>query len=190
MVGAVDEKAADGGGQGLAADGAGLLEVGGGEGGDAAEGSVEAGVEFGEEDVFGSRIRVGGVEFEAERLELGGGQVGALGIGEQAVEAAGDVAQMEGNRGDATGSQAGVEGGGGQGGAGGVDVLAGKLEGVDDGAEDGGKASVCTAEPRFGHRDRVQGWAWQSADSGSLGGREPAGAGREPMPRRRATVHK
>jgi hypothetical protein len=38
-----------------------------------------------------------------------------------------------------------VEGGVGEGGAGGVDVLAGKLEGVDYGAEDGGEIGVGVA---------------------------------------------
>lgn len=151
VIGAVDEEAADGGGESFAADGAGLgeVEVGiGGEGVDAGEGGVQAPVEFAEKIGFGG----GWIALGLERGELGLAELAAFGIGEEAVEAAGDVAQVEGDGSYAGG--AGVEGGFGKLGEGSVDVFTGELEGMDDGAEDGREAGVGAAEPGF--HDRLQ----------------------------------
>ena len=139
VVGTVDEEASDGGGKGTAAYGSGLIEVCGSEGADAAEGVVEALMEFFEEGGF----RGTGFEFGAEGFELGGCELVAFGVGEEAIETAHDVAQVKGDGGDVGG--AGVEGGVGERGAGVVDVLAGELEGVDNGAEDGGEIGVGVA---------------------------------------------
>lgn len=154
VVGAVNEQAGDRGGQGFAANSAGLGKISGGEGADAREGGVESGVEFGEEGGFGGA----GVAFGFERFELDGAELVAFGVGEQAVEGAGDVAEMKGDGGHVAG--AGIEHGVGEWGAGSVDVLAGELEGMNDGAEDGGKVGVGAAEPGF-HGIRVQGTAFR-----------------------------
>ena len=151
VVGTVDEEAADGGGQGTASHGAGLVEVGDGEGADTQEGGVEALVEFGEQCGF----RGIGVELGAESFELGGAELVAFGVGEEAIEAARDVAEVKGEGCDLRG--AGVERGAGERSAGGIDVLAGEIEGVDNGAEDSGEIGVGAAEPGFGlgHKDIV-----------------------------------
>jgi hypothetical protein len=140
VVGTVDEEASDGGGKGTAAYGSGLIEVCGSEGADAAEGGVEALVEFFEE---GGGCRGDRIEFGAEGFELGGAELVAFGVGEEAIEAADDVSEVKGDGGEVGG--AGVEGGVGERGAGVVDVLAGELEGVDNGAEDGGEIGVGVA---------------------------------------------
>lgn len=149
VVGAVDEQAAEGGGKRAASHGAGLFRIGAGEGSNAAEGVVDAGVEFGEQIGFGGA----GVELRLERAQLRRVQRPAVGVGEQPVEAPDDVAQVEGERGGVAG--AGVEVGVGQGRAGGVHVLAREFERMDDGAEEGGQVGVGAAEPGFGLRHKI-----------------------------------
>jgi len=101
-------------------------------------------VEFFEEGGFGGV----GIELSAEGFELGGAELVAFGVGEEAIEAADDVAEVKGDGGQVGG--AGVEGGVGEGGAGGVNVLTGEFEGVDYGAGDGGEIGVGVAQPGFG----------------------------------------
>jgi len=110
VVGTVDEEASDGGGKGTAAYGSGLIEVCGSEGADAAEGGVEALVEFFEE---GGGCRGDRIEFGAEGFELGGAELVAFGVGEEAIEAADDVSEVKGDGGEVGG--AGVEGASGSG---------------------------------------------------------------------------
>lgn len=93
-----------------------------------------------------------GVEFCFERGELLGTELLAFGVGEQAVEAANDVAEVKRDGGQA--GWAGVEGFVGEGRAPLVDVLAGEFESVDGGAENGWDIGVSAAEPRF-HKSRV-----------------------------------
>jgi len=143
VVGAVDEEASDGGGESAAAYSSGLFDVGGGEGADALEGGVDAVVELFEEGGFGG-VRI---ELSAEGFELGGAELVAFGVGEEAIEAADDVAEVKGDGGEVGGT--GVEGGVGERGAGGVDVLTGELKSVDNGAKDGGEVGVGVAEPGF-----------------------------------------
>lgn len=105
VVGAVDEEASDGGGESAAAYGSGLFDVGGGEGADALEGGVDAVVELFEEGGFGG-VRM---ELSAEGFKLGGAELVAFGVGEEAIEAADDVAEVKGDGGEVGGT--GVEGG-------------------------------------------------------------------------------
>ena len=104
VVGDVDHRSADGGGELLAADAAEGFQVGRGEGADALrcvrEGDFKLGDELGERL---AALLLGPVLLSLERGELLGGELAALGIGEQAVGGAGDVAQVEGDGGQAEG---------------------------------------------------------------------------------------
>jgi hypothetical protein len=88
------------------------------------------------------------------RTELRWAELMAFGVGEEAVEGTHDVAYVEGDGGERIriGGGAGVEGFVGEGLAPVFDVLTGELEGVDDGAKDGGEVGVGSAEPGFGHQ--------------------------------------
>src|ERR1700724_3129683 len=92
VVGEMDEQTYDAGGQLLFADAAGLVEVGSGEGANALGSGFETCVEFGEELV----ARGSGVGFGLHGSNLFGRELITFCVGEQAVEAARDVAQMEG----------------------------------------------------------------------------------------------
>jgi hypothetical protein len=138
---AVDEEADDGGGEGGAADGAGLVEGVGGDEADAAGGLAEGGAELGEDDLGEG---VGGL-LGVEAVELGAGEGVAFGIGEEAVEAAGDVAEVEGYGGKAVGVC--VHLGVGERGDPACGVLAGKLEGVKYLAAGGVDLGEGVAEP-------------------------------------------
>jgi hypothetical protein len=91
VVGDVDEEAADGGRELFAADGARGFQVCGGEIADASGGVVEAFVKFVEERSNGdARLR-----FRFHGGELRFGELIVFGVGEQAVDAAGDVADVK-----------------------------------------------------------------------------------------------
>lgn len=144
VVGTMEEQTANGGGESLAADAAGLIEIGCGEGLNTAQGVFDSLPEFAEQ------LGVGGVRGQLgfERGQLLGAELATFGIGEQTVEAAHDVAQVEGDGGDIRGT--GVKGFGGQRGAPLFDVLAGELEGMDDGSQDRRDCGVGSAQPGFG----------------------------------------
>ena len=144
VLGAVDEEASYGGGEMLAADGAGVVVLIRGEGENAGLCGGERGVEFVQEGVVGGV----GVLFGTEGGELGGVELRALSVGEQAVERTGDVAEVEGYGWEAV--RAGVEFGVGEGGAPAGDVFGGELKGVDDLALDRVEVGVGVAEPGFG----------------------------------------
>jgi hypothetical protein len=161
----MDEQAAHGGGQGFAADAAGLLEVDGGEGADTADGVIDSHAKFGKK----CSVRDVGVQFCFERGELGRTELFAFGIGEQAVETARNVAQVKGDRADAGG--AGVEGFVAEGRAPLLNVLTGELEGVHNGTQDSRGFGVGSAEPGF-----HQGTGYSSQVTGvlSTGHRAPS----------------
>jgi hypothetical protein len=151
VVGAMDEQAADGRGKGFAANTAGLGEVGCREGADAARGLVEPVVKLGDQ----AGLRGFWIEFRLQRVELDGAELVPFRIGEQAVETARYVTQMESDGGDAGG--AGVAGRIGEGHAGCVDVVASQIERVDDGAENSREIGVRAAEPGFHDRFQITG---------------------------------
>ena len=91
VVGAVDEQAGDGGGQCGAAYGSGCVVEVRREGADAGGGCMQAGAELGEDCVAGGI----GVEFGAKRGLLSVVELRAFSVAEQAVQAAGNVAEME-----------------------------------------------------------------------------------------------
>lgn len=157
---AVDEEADDGGGEGFAAHGARLVEGGGRDEADAARGLAEGGAEFGEDDLG---IGDGGL-LGVECVELGGGERTGFRVGEQAVEAAGDVAEVEGDGGQAVGTS--VDLGVGQRGDPAGGIFAGELEGVEDLAAGGVDLGEGAAEPGLG-----------AAGFGELGFEERGGDG-------------
>src|SRR5262249_21638655 len=95
MVCNVDQEAGHGGGEVFAADGARGFEIGGREGGDAGDATVEGGVEF--DEAFGRSGAWRG--FGVQGLKLGVSELLAFGVGQEAIEAAGDVAKMKGDGG-------------------------------------------------------------------------------------------
>lgn len=159
VVGAMDEEAANRGGQSFSADGARLIEIGGGESTDTTDRVVNSLPEFGEHVGVGRA----GVKFGLQRGKLPGAELFAISVGEQAIEAACDVAKMEGDGSEARG--AGVEIIVVEGSAPGFDVLASEFERVDDGAEDRGEIGVGAAKPGFDH---------QGQGTGCTGSREQA----------------
>jgi hypothetical protein len=146
MVGYVDERAADGGGQLFAAYCARCVEVGCREDADAigrvGEGDFDCGKEFGEGFVAGLFILLG---FERDHLLVG--ELVALGVAEDAVYAAGDVAEMEcdGRQAERRCVDLGVGKAGGPFG----DVVESQFESVEDGAAYGWNVGVRAAEPGF-----------------------------------------
>ncbi len=93
VVGDVDEEAADGGGELLAADRTREFEVGGGQIADTGCGVVEGFVKFVEDSSNGG----GGFRFRFQGSELRVGQLIVLGVGEEAIDAAGDVTHVKSN---------------------------------------------------------------------------------------------
>ena len=143
VVGAVDEQAGDGGGEGGATDAARGVVLLGRESADASGGGAQGGVEFGEDRVAGGV----GIEFGAEGGELSCVELGAFGVAEQAVEAAGDVADVEGYGREA--EWAGVDFRASEVGAPFGDVFFGEFERMEDGTLDGIDFGEGAAEPGF-----------------------------------------
>lgn len=139
----MDEQAADGGRQGLTADGARLIEVDSRKGAHAADRVVDSVAKFRKQ----LSVCCAGVQFCFEGGQLRWAERFAFGISEQAVEAAHDVAQMKGDGSNAGGTS--VEGLVAERCAPLLDVFAAELECVDDGAQDGRSLGVSSAEPGF-----------------------------------------
>lgn len=139
----VKEESADGSWQLAAADAA-EVRVGGGisganEGFGVIEGLPDGGEEFGKGG--------GGVHFVAEGGELGLGELFTAEVGGEAVEAAGDVAELEPGGGEAGGG--GPEGGVVEAGGPVEDFVTDLHEGVADAGAEGVEVGQCAAEPRF-----------------------------------------
>lgn len=144
VVGDVDEEASDGGGELAAANGAREFEAGGGEAADSGAGVFEARMKF-VEDGFDGAVRR---RFAFESRELGCGELIALGVSKEAIEAARDMAEVEGERGKAEGLRVKVIGG--EAHAPAVDIFGGEFECVQDGEMDGREIFEVAAEPGFG----------------------------------------
>src|SRR5262249_39035981 len=99
VVGDVNQEAAGGGGGVVAGDGGGGVGAGGGGVADTSGGSVDGGLKFFEEFTAGA----GGIGFGVECGELRAAKRITFGVGEETVEAAGDVADMEGDRRESVG---------------------------------------------------------------------------------------
>ena len=166
VLGGVHEQAEGGRRESGAADVAGLAEgalVGGAELGECMVDLAVEGVHQG-----GDGGRVGGAggrchAFGGEGGELGVGERLAARVGQQAVEDAGEVLQVEAGGGDAAG--AGPEQGGGELAGQGVELGAGLQEGVGDGLQQRGDAVDRAAEPDLGG----VGGAHGSAPGGAVG---------------------
>jgi len=100
VIGYVDEQAAERGGELLFAYEARRGRIGGGQGAHTCSAAGEGGVEFGEKLVV-SGVRI---QLRLELCELRFVEWRTLGVGEQAVDAAGDMAEMEGNGREALGT--------------------------------------------------------------------------------------
>jgi hypothetical protein len=79
---------------------------------------------------------------------LGGIERAGFGVSEEAVEGVGNVEEVEGDGGEVarTGDELILA----EGAAPAVEIFMSKLEGVENGARDGGDVGVSAAEPRFG----------------------------------------
>lgn len=149
VFGEVDQEAEDGGGQGLAADEARQFQQVGAQGNDGLLGGVEMMMEFGEE-LFGGGS---GVELGMEGVELPGGELLALEIGGEAIDAAADVADVEADGSEASGPGPKFERSEWSGGLG--EIFSRHLEGIEERSGEGGDTGERSAEPGLGQGHRL-----------------------------------
>lgn len=141
VFGDVAEQEAEGDFDALAADGAGIAVV---EVVEKAEFGLDAGEDGGDGGEEGVAL-AGALVFGGEEVELGGGEWAAEGVGPEAVDGAGEVAEVEG------------DGGVGRGGGPAVEVGEGVIEGAGQEAAEGIEIGVFSGEPGL-HIDRIRGW--------------------------------
>lgn len=143
VVGDVDEEAADGGGELLAADGARRFQIGASEIANADGGVVEAFVKFFEERSNGDAW----FGFGLHGGELCLAELIVFSVGQQTVDTASDVADVKGERGQTVGqgvkvflskAEAPV-----------VDIFGSEFESIEDGEVDGGEIFGAATEPGF-----------------------------------------
>lgn len=144
VVGDMDEEAAYGGGELLTADGAGEFEVGAGQIANAGGGVIEGFVEF-LQDRSNGDDRVG---FSFQRSELRIGEVVAFGVGEEPIDATGDVTDVKGEGRQAV--RLGVKVFLREAEAPVIDIFGCEVEGIKDGEVDCGQVFFSAAEPGLG----------------------------------------